>query len=475
MCDIEGLEYDHEKHMSEYVDGSAVVIAVPNTNAKGTENVTRIAKSILQRRKVEAMLKAADIFHPSVQLKENLEHEEDSSRTSEDFTSKCIDRSINIKPTALSQLTPSYKIQKSSNCGKRSSFGDSMVDAARDLMKQFSFSIPTGKIWKETKKTKKNTQNASESPKSISSTTFGGVTAAVTIDLQTKESQNHTEPLADLIIIVLLLIDPVTRRFQLLRLELDATKPTVAEILQRIPYLPATEESLRTQTFDCMCDIEGLEYDHEKHMSEYVDGSAVVIAVPNTNAKGTENVTRIAKSILQRRKVEAMLKAADIFHPSVQLKENLEHEEDSSRTSEDFTSKCIDRSINIKPTALSQLTPYSQRQLEAADDTFHPSVQIKKCLEQEEIPNPTSEDMTSKCIDIFIKSPALPSLSPSSKRPKPSNRFRHLIFAGVSPTSDGQIIVSHREEEKQEFDLEEIQQFNSAIHEVCYESPLLCA
>jgi len=353
--------------------------------------------------------------------------------------------------------------------------------------------LVTGKIFKETKKPKKNTQNASESPsvvdtKSISSRTFDDETiyidepdrvskvpTAVTIDSQTKESQNHTEPLADLIIIVLLLIDPVTRRFQLLRLELDATKPTVAEILQRIPNLPATEKSLRTQTFDCMCDIEGLEYDHEKHMSEYVDGSAVVIAVPNTNAKGTENVTRIAKSILQRRKVEAMLKAADIFHPSVQLKENLEHEEDSSRTSEDFTSKCIDRSINIKPTALSQLTPYSQRQLEAADDTFHPSVQIKKCLEQEEIPNPTSEDMTSKCIDIFIKSPALPSLSPSSKRPKPSNRFRHLIFAGVSPTSDGQIIVSHREEEKQEFDLEEIQQFNSAIHEVCYESPLLCA
>ena len=58
-------------------------------------------------------------------------------------------------------------------------------------------------------------------------------------------------------------MDPQTRRFELLQLEFDTNKASVADILQQIP-ISATEESLRTQTFDCVCDTDGKEYDQDK-------------------------------------------------------------------------------------------------------------------------------------------------------------------------------------------------------------------
>merc|ERR1711957_1110792 len=100
-----------------------------------------------------------------------------------------------------------------------------------------------------------------------------------------------SEPMTDPIAIVVLLMDPESRRFELLQLEFDTTKATVADILQQIP-ISATEESLRTQKFDSVCDTNGLEYDHDKPLSDYVKGNSVVITVPKSDTKGAAHAAK---------------------------------------------------------------------------------------------------------------------------------------------------------------------------------------
>lgn len=145
--------------------------------------------------------------------------------------------------------------------------------------------------------------------------------AALTVtsdNTQTKETEADFVPIA----IVLLLMDPTTRRFELLQLEFDSTKATVADIIRQIP-ISATEESLRTQTFDCVCDTSGLEYDHDKPISDYVEGNAVVITVPKTNTKGSEHAAKMAKPILRDPKVEEMLMAAGVSLPDPPIVEEV--------------------------------------------------------------------------------------------------------------------------------------------------------
>jgi len=126
-----------------------------------------------------------------------------------------------------------------------------------------------------------------------------------------KETTEPQAPPGEPIHIILLLMDPQTRRFELLQLEFDTNKACVADILQQIP-ISATEESLRTQTFDCVCDTDGKEYDQDKPISEYVDGTAIVIAVPKTASNGAESVAKMAKPILLDPKVEEMLTSAGV-------------------------------------------------------------------------------------------------------------------------------------------------------------------
>jgi len=133
-------------------------------------------------------------------------------------------------------------------------------------------------------------------------------------DTQTKASEAET--IVDPIGVVLLMMDPTTRRFELLQLEFDTAKATVSDILRQIP-ISATEESLKTQSFDCVCGIEGLEYDHDKPLSEYMDGNSVVITVPKTNTKGSEHAAKMARPILRDMKVQEMLKSAGVTLPDL--------------------------------------------------------------------------------------------------------------------------------------------------------------
>ena len=53
--------------------------------------------------------------------------------------------------------------------------------------------------------------------------------------------------------LVLLLMDPKSRRFELLQLEFDSDQARVADIIQQIP-ISVTEADIRSQNYDCVLD-----------------------------------------------------------------------------------------------------------------------------------------------------------------------------------------------------------------------------
>jgi len=71
--------------------------------------------------------------------------------------------------------------------------------------------------------------------------------------------------------IILLLMDPTSRRFELLELEYDSVKAIVQDLLSQIPS-SATEESLRDQKYDGICTIGGEEMTCTGKLKDFVRG-----------------------------------------------------------------------------------------------------------------------------------------------------------------------------------------------------------
>jgi len=193
--------------------------------------------------------------------------------------------------------------------------------------------------------------------------------ATVTSDTLTKESES--EPVGDPIAIVLLLMDPKTRRFELLQLEFDTTKATVSDILQQIP-ISATEESLRTQSFEIVCDVEGLEYDHDKRLSNYLDDNAVIITVPKSNhPNGSEHAAKMAKPILRDPKVQEMLRSAGVNFPPPQAVEEVVIEVTApSKAPEEATPTVINQPAEekiVKSRGLSEKSPSPPKPIPSPD------------------------------------------------------------------------------------------------------------
>eukprot|EP00586_Coscinodiscus_wailesii_P016231 CAMPEP_0172518838 /NCGR_PEP_ID=MMETSP1066-20121228/291045_1 /TAXON_ID=671091 /ORGANISM="Coscinodiscus wailesii, Strain CCMP2513" /LENGTH=795 /DNA_ID=CAMNT_0013301297 /DNA_START=98 /DNA_END=2485 /DNA_ORIENTATION=- len=89
--------------------------------------------------------------------------------------------------------------------------------------------------------------------------------------------------ISNLVQIILLLMDPTTRRFELLQLEFDAAKAIVQDLLSQIPN-SASEESLRDQKYDGICTIEGEEMTCSEKLRDFVEQNeginSVVLAMP---------------------------------------------------------------------------------------------------------------------------------------------------------------------------------------------------
>lgn len=105
--------------------------------------------------------------------------------------------------------------------------------------------------------------------------------------------------------VVLLLMDPETRRFELLQLEFDSLKALVSDVLAQIP-ISVTEEALRLQTYTGISGKDGVEMPPSKLLSSFCKGNEVLVAVPDGVAP--KECARLARPILSDDKVVTMVR-----------------------------------------------------------------------------------------------------------------------------------------------------------------------
>jgi hypothetical protein len=112
------------------------------------------------------------------------------------------------------------------------------------------------------------------------------------------------KPAASPLQVVLLLMDPKTRRFELLQLEFDSDKAVVADVLNQVA-LSATEESLRTQKYTGVADRTGAAKASTELLSNFCQANDVILAIPK-GMKAAE-CSKLARPILGDTKVKTMV------------------------------------------------------------------------------------------------------------------------------------------------------------------------
>jgi hypothetical protein len=95
--------------------------------------------------------------------------------------------------------------------------------------------------------------------------------------------------------LVLLLMDPESRRFELLQLEFDSEKARVADIIAQIP-VSVTEAAIRGQKYEYVLDESTAMRLPQTRLLDFCNGRQVLVAVP----KGTtiKECVRLARPIL---------------------------------------------------------------------------------------------------------------------------------------------------------------------------------
>jgi hypothetical protein len=110
--------------------------------------------------------------------------------------------------------------------------------------------------------------------------------------------------------VVLLLMDPTTRRFELLQLEFDSLKALVSDVLNQIP-VSVTEESLRSQQYSGICGKSATLMASDQLLSTFCVGNDVLVAVPSSLT--AKECTRLAKPILSDDKVLSMVRLVRVL------------------------------------------------------------------------------------------------------------------------------------------------------------------
>jgi len=135
---------------------------------------------------------------------------------------------------------------------------------------------------------------------------------SVAIDSSAAKSQANSvvdsvkTPLGDPIHVILLLMDPKTRRFELLQLEFDSSSAKVNDIFAQIS-ISATEPSLKSQKYENLTNLKGEDLEGAKDIAKYIDSAGIIIAVPSTTEEKGEKIVKMASPILTNPKVHAML------------------------------------------------------------------------------------------------------------------------------------------------------------------------
>ena len=121
---------------------------------------------------------------------------------------------------------------------------------------------------------------------------------------------------ADPVQVILLIMDPATRRFELLQLEFDSAMAKVSDIFKQIPSA-ATEEVLQNATYKAIISAKGEELKRDANLSDYVTDATVVIAVPESTDETLEKCAAMAVPILTNSKVHKMVRQVFLFGCSI--------------------------------------------------------------------------------------------------------------------------------------------------------------
>jgi hypothetical protein len=79
--------------------------------------------------------------------------------------------------------------------------------------------------------------------------------------------------------LVLLLMDPASRRFELLQLEFDSVKARVSDIISQIP-VSVTEAAIRQQKYEGVLDDSAHKMDENVHLVDFCSGKKILVALP---------------------------------------------------------------------------------------------------------------------------------------------------------------------------------------------------
>lgn len=104
--------------------------------------------------------------------------------------------------------------------------------------------------------------------------------------------------------LVLLLMDPTTRRFELLQLEFDSDKARVSDIIAQIP-ISVTEASIKNQEYEGVVDESGTTMNESVRLIDFCKGKTVLVALPK--GISVKECVRLARPILCDKQVEKMV------------------------------------------------------------------------------------------------------------------------------------------------------------------------
>lgn len=139
---------------------------------------------------------------------------------------------------------------------------------------------------------------------------------SVALEASSKVSAAQSVPVGDPIHVILLLMDPITRRFELLQLEFDSSSAKVSDIFSQIS-VSATEPSLKNQQYEALVNIKGDELLSSKNLVEYFDSAGIVIAVPSTTKESGQVIAKMANPILSNPNVHNMLMSSGLDIPDL--------------------------------------------------------------------------------------------------------------------------------------------------------------
>ena len=138
------------------------------------------------------------------------------------------------------------------------------------------------------------------------STPSCAITVGSTVSSSVMSSSAKTPVGEPVQVIVLVLMDPQTRRFDLLQLEFNSATVKVSDVIDQI-VISATDPSLRIQTYETLTDLQGIELVPSKYIAEYIDSAGVVLAVPSSCTDKGEAVVKQANTILTDPKFHTMV------------------------------------------------------------------------------------------------------------------------------------------------------------------------